>query len=58
MNLGALASRRRDENELPELAGETPALPGMTLRFRGSRRESVRKILSPPGGGMAGARGA
>ena len=32
-HLGALASRRRVENEPKAIAGETPALPGMTLRF-------------------------
>jgi len=47
MNLGALASRRRIKNEPQELAGETPALPGLTLRFRGSKREIFRGNLSP-----------
>ncbi len=50
--LGAPASRRLVGNRKPELAGETPALPGTARRFRGSMREiSFRGILSPLGRG-------
>ena len=48
--LGAPASRRPVGSRKPELAGETPALPGTVPRFRGSKREFVRGIFSPPGG--------
>jgi hypothetical protein len=44
--LGALASRRPVGSRKPELAGETPALPGTVPRFKGSKRESVRGNLS------------
>jgi len=45
--LGAPTSRRPVGNCKPELAGETPALPGIAPRFRGSRREFVRGNLTP-----------
>ena len=45
-----LTSRRPVESRKSELAGETPALPGTAPRVRGSKREFVRGILSPPGG--------
>ena len=37
--LGAPASRRPVGSRKPELAGETPALPGTVPRFRSSKRE-------------------
>jgi spermidine synthase len=40
--LGAPASRRPVGSRKPELAGETPALPGIVPRFRGSKREFIR----------------
>jgi len=46
--LGAPASRRPVGSRKPELAGETPALPGTVPRFRGSKREFVQGILSHP----------
>jgi hypothetical protein len=49
--LGAPASRRPVGSRKPELAGETPALPGTVPRFKGSKRESVRGNLSSPKGG-------
>jgi hypothetical protein len=46
--LGAPASRRPAGTRKSELAGETPALPGMAPRFKGSIRDySFRGILSP-----------
>ena len=45
--LGAPASRRPVGTRKQELAGETPALPGMAPRFKGSMRDySFRGILS------------
>jgi hypothetical protein len=41
MSLGALASRRRIENEPKELAGGTPALPGMRLRVEGALHDAM-----------------
>jgi hypothetical protein len=46
--LGAPVSRRPVGSRKPKLAGETPALPGIVLRFKGSKREFVRGILSTP----------
>jgi ATP-dependent helicase/nuclease subunit B len=46
--LGAPASRRSVGSQKPELAGETPALPGTAPGFRDSKLECVRKI-SPAG---------
>jgi 2-phosphosulfolactate phosphatase len=46
---GAPASRQQVGNRKPELAGETPALPGTAPRFGGSKRELVRGNLSPFG---------
>jgi hypothetical protein len=46
--LGAPASRQPVRSRKPELAGETPALPGTAIWFRGSKREFVRGILTPP----------
>jgi SAM-dependent MidA family methyltransferase len=52
--LGAPASRRPVGSRKPELAGETPALPGTVPQFRGSKREvSSRRNLSPLGGAGA-----
>jgi hypothetical protein len=49
MTLGAPASRRHARNKSKKLAGETPALPGVVRRFRGSKRESLfRRFLTPP----------
>jgi hypothetical protein len=45
MNPGAPASRRRIEGELKKLAGETPALPGMTLRLRGNPEIIINIII-------------
>ena len=45
--LGAPASRRPVGRRKPELAGETPALPGTAPRFRGSKRECFQGILTP-----------
>ncbi len=46
--LGAPASRRPVGSQKPELAGETPALPGTAPGFRDSKLEFVREI-SPAG---------
>jgi hypothetical protein len=43
--LGAPAFRRPVRSRKPELAGETPALPGTVPWFRDSKREFVRGIL-------------
>jgi hypothetical protein len=58
--LGAPASRRPVGSRKPELAGETPALPGIVPRFRGSKREilfrrNLTPALSPVGDGGEGA---
>src|ERR1700690_2913716 len=54
--LGAPASRRPVRSRKPELAGETPALPGTVSWFRVSMREFVRGILFPlrRGAGVGG----